>query len=199
MSWQPSPSPRLDCLHCIPGHRRAAPLTALSSTSFVKGKLGSGPTHTMREAQDQTHVLSLSCPLDAANGSIQSHHEPPRKLSHLKQEIQGRPGTSCQRESCLRSIFTTWFRCYYTLSLSLLFCKVGTHSGFAEQLQLRQCSQRLARKTNSITSTGIIVSKNHKGGPVTMALQVKVLATESSNLGFIPATHTHFGRRELTS
>lgn len=59
MSWQPSPSPRLDCLHCIPSHRRAAPLTALSSTSFVKGKLGSGPTYTHYERSTRSDTCTL--------------------------------------------------------------------------------------------------------------------------------------------
>lgn len=66
------PSPGLDYFHCIPGHSWAASLTALPSTSFVKGKLGNGPTDgfvflALQDAQKQKKLcISSPCPLPNA-------------------------------------------------------------------------------------------------------------------------------------
>lgn len=158
MSWQPSPSPGLDYFHCIPGHSRAASLTALPSTSFVTGKLGNGPTDgfvflAWQDAHEQKKFcISSLCPLpNAVIGFRVSWISlcPTKRITHNWNKEFRKKRYSCQKVGWSGPLYShPGSIAYYLLSLSLLFSKVGIHRGFAEQLQLRWCSWALALRKN---------------------------------------------------
>lgn len=152
MSWQPFPSPGLDYFYCIPGHSWAASLTALSSTSFVKGKLGNGPTDgfmflALQDAQKQKLSLSSAKCSDRVQSRLDLTVPHRENYTQLKQGIQEEAGPPVRERAVGRSgplHSHPGSITYYLLSLSSLFSKVGIHSGFVEQLQLRRCSWDLA-------------------------------------------------------
>lgn len=139
-----------DALQCHGSHPPAPDLRSWSQLSYslkhtfsassVKGKPGSSPpqacskSHTGAEGSLQELSRSSGCSQLDHSKSPGLHHEPPRESYAIETRNLGKIRHLLLERVLFGDLYSpSGSIAYYTLSLSLLFCKVGIHSSFAEQ------------------------------------------------------------------